>query len=226
VLAGNAGNDQIDGGEGTDAVQFTGKLNDYAFRLNPDGSLILSDLRGADGTDRVINVENFSFADGTVTYQDLLRMLSQQEISSDSVGDGSTVAPDFTVDRADGSVDAGNSLEFRSGDQIVQDLDAASDLLDGAFQTSQAEGTGPIAWSADPELEIAMESTDWAEFEFGELEEAVNGDNVGEDTSSAVDSEDQEFAPSSRPTSFSLWGLLRALGGSRDSREHSTRQRS
>jgi Ca2+-binding RTX toxin-like protein len=73
-LSGGAGNDTLDGGVGTDTATFSGARADYSV-INLGGSLQITDLRGGspDGTDTLISIENFKFADGTVSYAELLQ---------------------------------------------------------------------------------------------------------------------------------------------------------
>lgn len=62
-IRGNGGNDSIDGGTGTDTAVFSGNFADYTATRN--GTSVT--LTGADGTDTVVNVEQFQFDDGTFT---------------------------------------------------------------------------------------------------------------------------------------------------------------
>ncbi|MBL4691856.1 MAG: tandem-95 repeat protein [Magnetovibrio sp.] len=73
TLTGNIGNDRLDGGSGVDSVQngtgldvaiFNGKQADYTITENPDGSVIVTDNVGMDGTDTLINIETLRFSDG------------------------------------------------------------------------------------------------------------------------------------------------------------------
>jgi len=69
TVAGGAGNDTLEGGEGSDVARFSGNYADYTISFNPDTSIYLvADRTGSrDGEDRVLQVENFSFADRMVT---------------------------------------------------------------------------------------------------------------------------------------------------------------
>ncbi len=66
-LEAGAGNDIIDGGEGEDTAIFTGELSDYV-TFYDRGELYIRDLRAdsPDGTDKLVSVEQFVFADGAV----------------------------------------------------------------------------------------------------------------------------------------------------------------
>jgi VCBS repeat-containing protein len=63
-FTGNAGNDLLDGGIGSDTAVFSGLQSDYIWAANVDGSWTVTDLRGAlDGTDTLWNIEVLQFAD-------------------------------------------------------------------------------------------------------------------------------------------------------------------
>ena len=68
ILTGGAGSDLINGGAGHDTAVYSGAKADYSFAVTEDG-LTITDLRAAspDGTDVVLGVETFVFADGTGT---------------------------------------------------------------------------------------------------------------------------------------------------------------
>ncbi len=75
TLTGGAGNDTIGGGGGTDTAIYSGNWSDYTITEN-SGTYTIVDNRGSspDGTDTVIGVENFQFADGTVAVADLFNV--------------------------------------------------------------------------------------------------------------------------------------------------------
>ena len=74
ILIGNAGDNKLDGGGGTDTVRFSGNRADYAVVDNGNGTVTLTDVRVGvnDGSDIVQNVESFEFADGIVALDLLL----------------------------------------------------------------------------------------------------------------------------------------------------------
>ena len=81
TLTGGAGNDWIDGttpivdGQtDTDTAVYSGRRADYAISQGADGSFTIADTRAGspDGTDHVVHVEQFAFADGTVDAGHLL----------------------------------------------------------------------------------------------------------------------------------------------------------
>ncbi len=81
TLAGGAGNDYIRGDGGSDTVVFSGNRADY--EVTQRGSTYtVKDLRpDGDGTDRVVSVENFQFADKTLNGEEVL--LPPNEAPSD-----------------------------------------------------------------------------------------------------------------------------------------------
>ncbi len=81
TLTGGAGNDWIDGNNrvvdgqvDNDTAVYSGRRADYAISQGTDGSFTIVDLRvgSPDGTDHVVHVEQFAFADGTVDAGHLL----------------------------------------------------------------------------------------------------------------------------------------------------------
>lgn len=69
------GNDSIWGGKGGyDRLYLTGKLTDYAFINNGDGSFVLRDIRATpiDGTMRIRDIDAFIFSDGSLTLSQLM----------------------------------------------------------------------------------------------------------------------------------------------------------
>jgi hypothetical protein len=58
TFKGNRGNNTIDGGKGNDSVQFQGKEEEYEIT----GNIIKDTLKGRDGTDTIISIEEVTFA--------------------------------------------------------------------------------------------------------------------------------------------------------------------
>ncbi len=66
------GNDYYDGGDGIDTLTYTGKRSDFVITKNGNGSINVHDtVPCRAGTDTVVNVENFAFADGTYSFAQL-----------------------------------------------------------------------------------------------------------------------------------------------------------
>ena len=66
-IRGNSGDDLIDGGAGIDTAVYTGPRAQYVITAQNDGSYVVRDTTGKEGTDTLRNIENLSFTDGTVT---------------------------------------------------------------------------------------------------------------------------------------------------------------
>jgi len=64
VLEGGKGNDLIDGSGGSNTAVYSGNMSDYS--IDYDGSFIITDNVGQDGTDTLSNIQHIQFAD--VTY--------------------------------------------------------------------------------------------------------------------------------------------------------------
>lgn len=64
---GAGGNDVLDGGSGVDFASYRGVRANYAITAKGN-SIIVSDSRGADGTDKLVNVERLLFADGAIGF--------------------------------------------------------------------------------------------------------------------------------------------------------------
>ena len=62
---GNEGNDQIDGGGGTDVVRFDGVQAQFKI-TNSGGTLVVSDKKGSSGTDTLTNIERLQFTDKNI----------------------------------------------------------------------------------------------------------------------------------------------------------------
>ncbi|HYD26496.1 hypothetical protein [Brevundimonas sp.] len=61
-LSGGGGDDFIFGGAGFDQANYAGDVADFQFSRNEDGSIIVTDLTGDQGTDVVFDMEAFYFA--------------------------------------------------------------------------------------------------------------------------------------------------------------------
>ncbi|MGA1287232.1 MAG: hypothetical protein ACO3ZK_07000, partial [Rubrivivax sp.] len=78
TLIGGAGDDLLDGGAGSaDEAWFSGNQADYAISLSGSVFLLTS---AAEGTDKVLNVERFVFADGPVSATDLAGLIGSPGI--------------------------------------------------------------------------------------------------------------------------------------------------
>ncbi|MGY8684176.1 M10 family metallopeptidase C-terminal domain-containing protein [Bradyrhizobium sp. UFLA05-153] len=79
TITGGGGNDTIIGGAGTDTAVYSGNRANYSVAYNSSTqTFTITDLRSGtlDGTDSVTGVENFQFADGTVSSATLISQLT------------------------------------------------------------------------------------------------------------------------------------------------------
>ncbi|MBB98226.1 MAG: hypothetical protein CML67_01615, partial [Rhodobacteraceae bacterium] len=101
-LEGGAGDDFIDGGDGTDTAVYAGNRSDYDVTYNGNGTFTVVDLRpgSPEGTDTVVGVENFRFADGDVLAGDVVAQAVGPV--SDTNAAGNAIAEDATAGTATG----------------------------------------------------------------------------------------------------------------------------
>jgi Ca2+-binding RTX toxin-like protein len=80
TMTGGSGNDTLDGWLGTDTASFSGNRNDYNITILDNGSVQVLDAEMGqndgqdDGTDTLLNIENFKFADGTRSLSNLFSL--------------------------------------------------------------------------------------------------------------------------------------------------------
>jgi Ca2+-binding RTX toxin-like protein len=105
ILTGGGGADTLVGGAGTDTAVFTGNWSDYTISEAAGTYTIVDNRAGSpDGTDTVSEVENFRFADGTVSAAAALNDAPTDiTLSSNSIAENSAAA---TVVATLGNVDA------------------------------------------------------------------------------------------------------------------------
>lgn len=128
TLRGNGGNDSIIGGSGTDTAVYSGNKANYGISYNSTTQVFtLVDLRSGtpDGTDTVSGVENFQFADGTISST----LLTSPGVAIESFGVTSLVQY--------GSVYALNSVAGGFGPEVTLN---GSPLTAGQFA-----GWSPVA---------------------------------------------------------------------------------
>jgi Ca2+-binding RTX toxin-like protein len=135
VLIGAGGYDSLDGGQGTDTAWFAGSSDEYRLFLDTDGSAVVEDLMGNEGTDYLSDVEAIYFADDDVTI--LVSALPALGTSGNDALTGSS--------RAD-------QLFAFEGDDSLAGLAGDDTLLGDAGNDSYAGGTGDdfvYDWSGD-----------------------------------------------------------------------------
>ena len=115
TLTGGAGNDYVDGGGGSgDTAVFS--LERWKYTVTLSGSTYtVTDRSGADGADKVVNVETFRFADGDVAVADILNVNVGNHAPTGSIAitgslkSGQTLGVDTaSLADADGLPDAGS----------------------------------------------------------------------------------------------------------------------
>ena len=70
ILMGNSGNNEIDGKEGMDIVQFTGAAVDYEI-IKKDNSIVVKDKMNRDGLDTLIGIEILRFTDKDIAVSEV-----------------------------------------------------------------------------------------------------------------------------------------------------------
>jgi len=134
VIYSGSRDDHIDGGAGTDRVVYSGNRDDYDIFKSLNDKYVIEDKRAdaKDGTDTVVNVEKFTFADGTLDQANL--EATNRAIVVDGIIGGleyttSSGLTGYTQD--DGSFDYldGDTVTFKLGSVTIGDIDM-SDISD------------------------------------------------------------------------------------------------
>lgn len=102
-LIGGSGDDLISGGTGRDIAVFSGNLSDYSFVRIGNSEINVKDNRvgSPDGTDKVLNVEFFQFADRlvpTARVSSTIDLLSSSDTGNTSDDITNDTSPTFKVD--------------------------------------------------------------------------------------------------------------------------------
>ncbi|WP_417709381.1 cadherin domain-containing protein [Roseibium aggregatum] len=156
ILKGGSGDDSIDGGTGTDTVIYSGNRSDYDITENADGSYTVVDTRtgASEGTDTVINVETFRFADGDVLAGDLVA----KDISA--VSDTDTASN--TVNE---NAEEGSTVGIKAFADDENTSDTVSYTVDDARFTVDADGTVRVAagasfdYESEPQISLTVTAT-------------------------------------------------------------------
>ncbi|MFO0346614.1 MAG: cadherin domain-containing protein [Labrys sp. (in: a-proteobacteria)] len=153
TITGAGGNDTIDGGVGTDTAVFSGNWRDYTITQGSDanGSFFqLVDRRSGspDGTDRVYGVENFQFADGTITVSTASDLLNDGPTGA-TWQSGGTVAENSAAGTVVGTI-LGTDPDSR--DVLTY---ALTDNAGGRFQINASTGQVTVASGASLSFEAA-----------------------------------------------------------------------
>ena len=107
MLRGDAGNDALDGGSGTDTAYFSGNRAEYQV-TTARGITEVKDLRGGrpDGIDQVSSIERLAFADGVV----FLVPNRDPDAMADTASTNEDAAVDIAVASNDADADADNLI--------------------------------------------------------------------------------------------------------------------
>jgi Ca2+-binding RTX toxin-like protein len=139
VLLGEGGDDVIDGGDGLDRASYLGNSTDYVITRNQDGSVIVVNSVGGEGSDTLWNIEAAYFA-GDDTTLDLLNI--PLEIAGTSSADEiwgtqgkdiiSALAGDDTINAGGGddTIHGGDGTDVANFTGVFSDY-AITDNLDG-----------------------------------------------------------------------------------------------
>ena len=139
-IEGGLGDDTLDGGGGTDTAIFSGDFEDYTFTAISGGFTI----SGLDGTDTVLNFENFQFDDITVS----ATVLATPQIRGTSNPDtlGGTAGDDVILGLEDDdniSALGGNDIVFGGdGDDTINASNGGDTLIGGSGDDTLIGGAG------------------------------------------------------------------------------------
>ncbi|MGV8855165.1 MAG: cadherin domain-containing protein [Devosia sp.] len=175
-LIGGTGNDDIQGGNGTDTAVFSGNRSDYSIHF--DGtSYTVADLRSGtpDGTDTVRTVENFEFANGTITAANILGSAPTDIHFTPNAGLGNA-----STTLAAGSVlfSVASVTDADSGDHFSYSL---SNNPYGAFAIDSATGAVSLTYSQNPvnsTSSITVRATDSSGNTYDEVVNLYSGDGT------------------------------------------------
>jgi len=130
TLTGGGGNDTLIGGAGTDLANFSGNWRDYTITTGSDGQgtfyQLIDGTSNRDGTDKIYNIENIQFADGTVSAASL------QNVAPSATSDAGTAVEAGGVSNATAGSNA-------TGNVLTNDTD--TNTLDTKTVTGVAVGT-------------------------------------------------------------------------------------
>ena len=137
-LAGNSGNNRLDGAEGSDTARFTGKASDYRFSLLED--LVVTDLNsddGDDGSDTLVSIE-------TLRFSDLELLAIGGEFRVNTLTADSQIAPAITALSDGGFVFSWTSMnDLTSSGDIFAKRYAANGAAEGEEITLSNTGVFP-----------------------------------------------------------------------------------
>jgi hypothetical protein len=114
TLVATASNDTLDGGAGTDTAVFHGARSGYSITQMGDGSLVVADGRGVDGTDTLKNIEILQFSDVSVQRAQLGVPAPSLAVAVNANGYAAGSTPHIT-----GAAQANTTVNVYYGNQLV-----------------------------------------------------------------------------------------------------------
>ncbi|MBT6362284.1 MAG: DUF4114 domain-containing protein, partial [Rhodospirillaceae bacterium] len=150
VLSGGSGDDIIDGGRDDDTLILSGNLEDYII-TRAGGTFTIEDTReDGDGTDRVEHVEEFEFADQTLSKDDLrdeAENLEQRGNRGDNELTGTDGDDKLKGDRGDDELSGGDGFDQLDGgrDDDILIGGAGDDEIKGGSGDDTAVFSGDLS---------------------------------------------------------------------------------
>ena len=144
TLLSGLGNDALDGGNGTDTVIFSGARSDYQVNDLGNGVLQTIDLRSGspDGTDTLVNMESFSFTDGTFDAVTVLAVAPATLVTSLAFSADTGVSnSDFITNTAAQTISGTLGANLVNGERVEVSLDG------GSTWTTASSSVGSNAFS-------------------------------------------------------------------------------
>ncbi|MDQ6434370.1 cadherin domain-containing protein [Mesorhizobium sp. LHD-90] len=173
-LTGGGDDDWLDGGVGSDKAIYSGNRSDYQVTRNPDGSLTIADLRGGapDGTDNVIGVESFAFADGE---KSLDQLLPNNAPTITSNGGGQTAA--ISVAENTTAVATVSATDPDAGDQVTYSIVGG---FDGNLFTIDSQ-TGALSFTQSQDYENPNLNGGWFDYLYDVQVRATDSEGAFDD---------------------------------------------
>lgn len=196
LISGGDGDDNIYGGAGADTAIYSGNWSDYTIAENGDSYMIVDNRAGSpDGTDTVINVETFEFADGTVTIENLIDVgptdidISNNYVDENSSGGtivGTLSAIDNVLDSHTYEITYDPSGMFEvSGDQIFVKAGADIDAETAASHDITVEVTDASGFTYSETMTINVNDLD--EFDITATTDTDASGNILDENASIED---------------------------------------
>lgn len=113
TLVGRAGNDRLDGGSGFDQANYVGSFADFVFDRRADGSIVVTDTTGGEGSDTLVDIEAVYF-DGDQTW----KAIGEVVAGYGTVGDDAWVEGTLFSDNIYG-LEGDDTLVGREGDDFL-----------------------------------------------------------------------------------------------------------